>query len=112
MSQPVLLKVYGSIHPAEESLSNALSQIAANAIPYDGHIITVYKDIIGISFEGIYFPVDETLSTIKKYLHGNETGRLDILNLEEWKLQRHKIANGHISGQSVPLNNVLAAAGH
>lgn len=113
MSQPVLLKIYGHLAPARRQLANKLKEIAVEAFPPAlEQAISLDGELLNISFEGIYFPLEEVLTTIQAALCGNEEGKLDKLDLESWLLTRYVIANGQIVGHKAPLNNVLAWSGH
>jgi hypothetical protein len=65
MSQPVLLKVYGGFMPASPRLHEALRQIAATALPAENVCVALDGDMASLSFEGIYFPLEETLEAIR-----------------------------------------------
>ena len=39
-------------------------------------------------------------------------GKLDVLDMEGWKLTRHVLAGGSVHSSSAPLNNVLDYSGH
>lgn len=113
MSQPVILKVYGQLWPANKELHENLQAIASQALPQQDYPATsLQDDLLKISFEGIYYPIDETLAAIQKQLTPNQRGKLDVLDLENWKLTRHLFENGGISCHSAPLNNVLDYSGH
>lgn len=110
MSRPIPLKIYGDLRPVE--LSPALEKIAGQALPPpDRAPIVQDGDIILISFEGIYFPLDEILDAIKSSaLPVN--GKIDALDLDAWILTRYLFENGEIEKRKSPLNNVLAWSGH
>lgn len=113
MSQPVLLKVYGNIAPAPVGLAATLAKTALAALPpAQDPVISQVGELITISFEGIYFPLEETVAAILGSLKGNEKGKVDALDIEEWILTRYLIAAGQISKQKAPLNHVLAWSGH
>lgn len=74
--------------------------------------VTLEGDLLRISFEGLYFPVEETLAAVAARLRPDQTGKLDVLDLENWRLERHVFADGRISSGAAPLNNVLDFSGH
>lgn len=111
MSQPVLLKVYGNLWPAPTGLYMELAKIASQALP-DGADICQKNDLLTISFEGVYFPLEETLSALGCVLRGNEKGKLDAIDIESWKMTRYLVADGQIIRHDAPLNDVLAWSGH
>lgn len=111
MSQPVLLKVYGGLKPASPGLHEALLQIAATAQPSENACVALAGDMASLSFEGIYFPLEETLAAIREYASEETRGRLDVLDIENWTLCRHEINGREISARSRALNNVLDYSG-
>lgn len=116
MSQPVLLKVYGSLYPASESDRKALALACSSRMPQgsagEEDAVVLEGDLLRISFEGLFFPADELLAAIAGRLGPEQKGKLDVLDLEAWRLERHVFANGRISQSSAPLNNVLDFSGH
>lgn len=111
VSQPVLLKVYGGFKPASTALCAALAQIAASALPAENACVNLAGDLCSLSFEGIYFPIEEALTAIREHADAKTDGRLDVLDLENWTLCRHEIGGGKISTHSQGLNNVLDYSG-
>ncbi|MDE7371665.1 MAG: hypothetical protein K2N07_08010 [Desulfovibrio sp.] len=112
MSQPVLLKVYGNLFPADEADREALAQACAGRVPADGEAVLREGDLVRISFEGLYFPVEDVLEAIAARLKPGQQGKLDVLDLEAWRLTRHLFAEGRITSRTAPLNNVLDFSGH
>lgn len=113
MSQPVLLKVYGNLHPADAADLEALTLASASCVQEGGDaVVTLAGDLLRISFEGLFFPVDDVLEALAALLKPGQKGKLDVLDLEAWRLTRHLIADGRISSRSAPLNNVLDFSGH
>ena len=111
----VLLKVYGNLWPAPEGLLQRLEPICAEAMTQedDDGIPRVCQegDLLRISFEGLYFPVDEVLDAIAAVLTPAQQGKLDVLDMDGWRLERHVFANGKIVTKSTSLNNVLDYSG-
>lgn len=113
MSQPVLLKVYGNLFPADEADREALAKACAGRVPAgDGEAVAREGDLVRISFEGLYFPVDEVLEALAARLNPGQQGKLDVLDLEAWRMTRHLFAGGSITSRAAPLNNVLDFSGH
>ena len=113
MSQPVLLKVYGNLYPADAADLEALARAAASCVREGPEeVVTLEGDLLRISFEGLFFPVDEVLEALAAVLRPEQKGKLDVLDLEAWTLTRHLFADGRISSRSAPLNNVLDFSGH
>lgn len=112
MSQPVLLKVYGSLHPADAEIRAAVATACAGRMPADQEeAVTLEGDLLRIAFEGLYFPVEETLDAVAARLTPEQTGKLDVLDLEAWRLERHVFADGRVLSRTAPLNNVLDFSG-
>lgn len=109
MSQPILIKVYGSFWPADEQLCKQIGELSASALP-EAPDIVLEGNLLKISFEGIYFPIDEVLEALKKEVSGQ--GKIDVLDIEDWQMSRHLIQAGHIGMSKMPLNNVLDFSGH
>lgn len=114
MNRAPLLKVYGHVYPVSDALHAALEAACAGAMPDDADEPALCRegDMSRISFEGVYFPVEETLEALKRHLRPEHQGKLDVLDLENWRLVRHVFAQGHIRSTSAPLNNVLDYSGH
>ena len=113
MSQPVLLKVYGNLYPADGADLEALARASASCVR-DGtdEVVTLEGDLLRISFEGLFFPEEEVLAALAARLRPEQRGKLDVLDLEAWRLTRHLFADGRITSRAAPLNNVLDFSGH
>ena len=111
--QPVLLKIYGSLYPATPAQAASLKKIAERGLSscQETPPVSLEGDLLKISFEGIYFPVDDFMNEIKKFLTSDQQGKVDVLDLEAWTLGRHQFADGEIISSSAPLNNVLDYSG-
>lgn len=112
MSQPVLLKIYGNIAPVDARLGAELAAVAKSAWPPENAHAEMNGDMLLVSFEGVYFPLEEALEAISKYLTKNSAGKLDALDIENWRLVRHLFKDGSINVKTAPLNNVLDYSGH
>ena len=69
-------------------------------------------DMARISFEGLYFPVEDVVQALREHLTPTMQGKLDYLDLEDWRLTRYQLEAGEVHPSSAPLNNVLAFSGH
>lgn len=112
MSQPQLIKVYGNFWPATPQLAHELRQAAKQAFPASEQAINLAEDLLTISFEGICFPVEEIIAVLKRHQGQESHGKLDVIDLENWRLTRNSIEAGEITQSSAPLNNVLDWSGH
>lgn len=114
MSRDPLLKVYGHVYPVDDDFYAALEQACADAMPDEDDIPVLERDgdMARVSFEGVYFPADDVLAALAAHLRPEHKGKLDILDLEGWRLFRHVFTQGRIDSHSAPLNNVLDYSGH
>lgn len=115
--QPVILKVYGNVYPFSKSFIPGLESICSNCQPLPDKfseempIIYYANELLRISFEGIYFPIEEIVEYLKSALTSNQNGKIDYLDLENWSLTRYLIENGMIDKSSTSLNNVMDYSG-
>lgn len=102
----VLVKVYGSLHPAGEHLRRLAASVAGDAnVELDG-------DMLLVSFEGVWFPIDDLLDTLRPHLMPDSEGRVDYIDMDAWRLHRHVIKGTVIEHRESGLNNVLDYSGH
>ena len=113
MTQPVLIKVYGAFSPASEKLRLGLGKICGQAIGThtEGMPVSLSGNWLAISFEGVWFPVDDLQAFLEKYAESPLRGKIDFLDLENWRLTRLEFADGRLRKSSAPLNNVLDYSG-
>lgn len=114
MSREPLFKVYGHVYPINADFYADLARACADALPDADDIPVLEKDgdMARISFEGVYFPVDEVLEALARHLGSEHKGKLDVLDMDGWRLTRHVLEGGRINTSSAPLNNVLDYSGH
>ena len=114
-SMAVLLKVYGHIYPAsellEKDLSLALQSAIQDTISLDIPLLQRDKDMLRISFEGMYFPEDEIIKVFERHLERCHHGKLDILDMSEWHMTRYFFEGGELQKRSASLNHVLDYSG-
>ena len=109
----ILVKVYGAFYPAGEACAGAVREAGRGAMGHDEPWLFDEDGMIRISFEGLYFPLDEVLAALKSALPANAEGKLDYLDLEAWTLTRHVASPGRDFAVSTrSLNHVLDYAGH
>ncbi len=111
MSQPVLVKVYGGFRPVTPEFHAALTSALEGAIPADHIHIGLDGAMCVMSFEGVYFPLEDVLTAICRHAPRDATGRLDYIDLENWRLWRHEFAKGELSCHDADLNHVLDYSG-
>lgn len=115
----ILVKVYGAFHPVDDSGSpaggacfHAVAEAGRDAIGQEEEWLFYEGDLLRISFEGRYFPLDDVLDALEKTLPEGAGGRLDYLDLEAWTLTRHTVKDGEVAASTRSLNHVLDHAGH
>lgn len=101
----ILVKVYGNIYPAGSDMLRSLQALCGEAVELEG-------DLLRLSFEGIWFPLEDVLEALRSRLTPACQGKLDYLDLEAWTLTRHIFTGTEITISSAPLNNVLDYSGH
>lgn len=108
-----LIKAYGHVYPADAALEEALRAALADALPETDDIPLLERDgdMLRISFEGSYFPEDEAVAALRTAA-GMPQGKLDVLDLENWRMTRHAFRDGVLHSSAAPLNNVLDYSGH
>lgn len=104
------MKVYGSVHPLQATEQAKL--VKALEILLDDDVVDTSGDMVRISYEGMYFPIDEVLEIIHEYLHEQSAGRIDYIDMDAWRLHRHIIEGTTITEKTNNLNNILDYAGH
>ena len=114
MMREPLLKVYGHVYPISDAFYADLDAACADALADDADepVLCREGDMARVSFEGVYFPVDEVLAALARHLRPEHQGKLDVLDLENWRLTRPLFDQGRIRSSSAPLNNVLDYSGH
>ena len=116
MSQPLLIKVYAAFAPAQQEDFLKLSEACSTAIASeDDHdpFVTMPGDMLRISFEGIYFPLDDVAPVIQELAEKKAAGKMDVLDMENWRMTRYQAkGDGRLEIRSAPLNSVLDYSGH
>lgn len=112
----VLVKVYGNIYPTTAALRSELEKACEGLLPSDGAgpedtTVELEGDLLRISYEGVYFPVEDVLALIPPHLRPESQGKIDYIDLENWTLHRYSIHGMHIQYASASLNNVMDYAG-
>ncbi len=116
MSQPILLKVYAAFAPATQEDFRKLSEACTSAIAAeDDHdpFVTMLDDMLRLSFEGLYFPLDDVAPIIQELAEKKTAGKMDVLDMENWRMTRYQAkGDGRLEIRSAPLNSVLDYSGH
>lgn len=113
---PILIKIYGAFHPADEicfaAVQRAGSAAIASAADDPCPWLLLEGGLLSISFEGLSFPVDDVLTALAATLRAHTQGKLDILDMEAWTLTRHQWRSGAFHSSQRGLNEVLDHSGH
>ncbi len=116
MSQPILLKVYAAFAPATQEDFQKLSKACSSCIAAeDDHdpFVTFLNGMLRISFEGIYFPLDDVEPVIQDLAKNKAAGKMDVLDMENWRMTRYQAkGDGRLEIRSAPLNSVMDYSGH
>ena len=88
-----------------------VSSLPAGALSL-AEMLELDKDLLRISYEGVYFPLDEVLAILDQHLTPQSQGKLDYLDLEAWTLTRHRMVGTQWEISRAPLNAVLDYSGH
>ena len=109
----VLVKVYGHVWPVTPEILGSLRPL----LPLSEHLepeemLAMEKDLLRVSFEGLYFPLEDLLETLQPFLTPESKGKFDYLDMEGWTLTRHNIQGTHIVVSQASLNNILDYSGH
>ena len=89
----VLVKAYGSLHPADEAALSAVSGVLEDWYLPDA--VELKGDLLRISHEGEYFLTEAS------------EGKLDYLDLEAWTLRRFFFRHGRVSERTASLDRAL-----
>lgn len=114
----VLVKIYGALHPAEDSWATELAFTGRDAVGQDEPWFSIESGVLRISFEGMYFPLDNVLSVLETLCAPAIEGKIDCLDLEAWTLTRYLPAPSgenkgcRFSSSTRGLNQVLEYSGH
>ncbi|WP_156908090.1 hypothetical protein [Desulfovibrio cuneatus] len=106
------LKVYAAFAPVPASMEGVLAPLGAQAITEnDDPWMWVEGDTLRISFEGVYFPVEDVVEALEANLPPACTGKLDVLLLDDWELHRYVWQGGAFVVGKRSLNHVLSYSG-
>lgn len=116
MASQAPIKVYASFSPAPQGaadpIAEAMQPAVADRTGADENGVFQEGALLRISFEGLYFPLEDVLEKLAQTLAREAEGKLDYLDMEEWTLTRHVLKNGVFSQSRRSLNHVLSWSGH
>lgn len=108
----ILCKVYAAFSPVERISLEAIEKAAEGAVGNGEPWLFWERDMLRISFEGVYFPLEDVLAALVGLLPPGAEGRLDYLDLENWRLVRNVFTGGSFVASERGLNQVLEYSGH
>ncbi len=111
LSTNILIKVYGHIWPTSSDLLNALMPLVPNW-EHSEQVFEIDGDLLRISYEGMYFPLDDVVPVLQSFLKKDSQGKLDYIDLEAWTITRHAITGQNIIISHRSLNDVMDYSGH
>ena len=104
----ILVKVYAGLHPADAACADSVRRAGAAALHGNGGVWLFHeRDLLRISFEGLFFPEDEVLAALDACLPAHAQGKLDVLDMEGWELRRYAREDGAFRLVRRGLNQVL-----
>ena len=109
----ILVKVYAGLYPADAACADAVRQAGGTVVHDSGDPWLFHqRDLLRISFEGLYFPEQAVLAALEACLPAHAQGKVDVLDVEGWELRRYARVDGTFRLSRRPLNQVLDYAGH
>lgn len=106
-------KAYGNLHPAGERALRALEEVfSAWGLAAELELAGSDGALLRLGFEGVFFPEDDAITAIRPFLTPRSTGKLDIINVEDWTLTRYTFDAGRLTRGQRDLNQVLEYSGH
>lgn len=112
MAVRTLAKAYAAFSLADENTLAAVEQAGQEALGHETSWAFLEGDTLRISWEGLYFPLEDVLSALAATLGSGSAGKLDYLDLEEWTLTRYVPGTNGFQASKRDLNQVLDYSGH
>ena len=109
----ILIKVYAGLHPVDAACADSVRLAGISAVHDSGDPWLFHeRDLLHISFEGLYFPEDEVLEALDACLPAHAQGKMDVIDLENWELRRYAREDGAFRLSRQGLDQVLEYSGH
>ena len=112
MAVRTLAKIYAAFSRADANTLAAVEQAGQQALGHESPWVFLEGDTVRISWEGLYFPLEDVLSALAATLGNGSEGKLDYLDLEEWTLTRYIPETNGFRASKRDLNQVLDYSGH
>lgn len=106
------LKVYAAFSPADADVLSAVEKVGREAIGHESPWLFLEGNMLRISWEGVYFPLEDVLRALADTLAHDAEGKLDYLDLEDWTLTRYLPEGNAFRASTRGLNQVLEYSGH
>ncbi|MFR6520004.1 MAG: hypothetical protein ACLUPV_12585 [Bilophila wadsworthia] len=88
-------KTYGHLFPADQHIADAVGAALSDwNIP---ECTELEGDIFRISFEGVFFPLDDVLDALRPLLCAESSGKIDLIDMEAWTLTRAAFSGTEIT---------------
>ena len=108
-----LVKVYAAFAPASADVLAAVENAGREAMGHEGTPWAFLEgNMLRISWEGLYFPLEDVLCALSATLARDAEGKLDYLDLEAWTLTRCTPQVGGFHSSTRSLNQILDYSGH
>lgn len=103
-------KTHGHLFPADQHITNAVGAVLSgwNTPEYT----ELEGDIFRINLGGVFFPLDDVLGALRPLLCAENSGKIDLIDMEAWTLTRAALSGMEITVKTVGLSHVLAYSGH
>lgn len=107
-----IVKVYGHLRPClPEWLGPMQGSLGILGEEADG-VLHISGELLNISYEGVYFPIEDFLQALAPLLDSASQGKVDYMDMDAWRLTRYSFDNGFITKSERDLNSVLDYSGH
>lgn len=83
----IIVKAYGWLEPANEEILQTLEPILRSWYIEDA--MCLEDGALRLAYEGEYFPHEEIARALFPFLNEKSKGKMDIMDLEAWTLQRY-----------------------
>ena len=108
--QREVCKAYGTVSPVGEDALRATD--AALRDWGVSSCLSLQGSMLVLSFEGVFFPLEDFLAALRPFLESDCTGRIDVFDLEGWRMTRARIGGTEIRLSHAGLNDVLSWSNH
>lgn len=104
------INVFGNLTPATRDMLDA-AQVVLTSWQLETDL-SLEEGVLRLTFEGVTFPGEDVCDALLPLLAVDTTGKIDIIDREDWTLTRHLFRRGTYQTFVVDLNHVLDYSGH